>query len=123
MPLCDKQPTNESFRRGPNLPTLRHSSAGRRSLFSDGVMSATAILSGFGVGAIVGMTGVGGGSLMTPLLLSAFRLSPAVAIGTDLWFAALTKTAGSLSHHQAGHVQWRIVALLLGGRLSSDGRR
>jgi uncharacterized membrane protein YfcA len=83
-------------------------------------MSATAILSGFGVGAIVGMTGVGGGSLMTPLLLSAFRLSPAVAIGTDLWFAALTKTAGSLSHHQAGHVQWRIVALLLGGSLPAS---
>jgi uncharacterized membrane protein YfcA len=81
-------------------------------------VSATAILSGFGVGAIVGMTGVGGGSLMTPLLLSAFRLSP--AIGTDLWFAALTKTAGSLSHHQAGHVQWRIVALLLGGSLPAS---
>ena len=46
------------------------------------------------------MTGVGGGSLMTPLLLSVFKLNPAVAIGTDLWFAALTKTAGSVSHHQ-----------------------
>jgi hypothetical protein len=50
-----------------------------------------AVFSGFAVGAIVGMTGVGGGSLMTPLLISVFKLNPAVAIGTDLWFAAITK--------------------------------
>lgn len=80
-------------------------------------MDWIAILSGFGVGAIVGMTGVGGGSLMTPLLLSVFKLSPAVAIGTDLWFAALTKIAGSASHHRAGHVQWRITFLLLAGSI------
>ncbi len=78
-------------------------------------MDWIAIVSGFGVGAIVGLTGVGGGSLMTPLLLSVFRLNPAVAIGTDLWFAAVTKTAGSVSHHRAGHVDWRITALLLAG--------
>ena len=63
-------------------------------------MDWIAIVSGFGVGAIVGMTGVGGGSLMTPLLLSVFKLNPAVAIGTDLWFAAITKTAGSVAHHR-----------------------
>lgn len=80
-------------------------------------MDVIAILSGFGVGAIVGMTGVGGGSLMTPLLLSVFKLNPAVAIGTDLWFAAITKTAGSVSHHQAGHVEWRITRLLLAGSI------
>lgn len=80
-------------------------------------MDPIAILSGFGVGAIVGMTGVGGGSLMTPLLLSVFKLNPAVAIGTDLWFAAITKTAGSVSHHRAGHVHWRITALLLAGSI------
>lgn len=80
-------------------------------------MDPIAILSGFGVGAIVGMTGVGGGSLMTPLLLSVFKLHPAVAIGTDLWFAAVTKTAGSASHHQAGHVEWRITRLLLSGSI------
>ncbi len=80
-------------------------------------MDPIAILSGFGVGAIVGMTGVGGGSLMTPLLLSVFKLNPAVAIGTDLWFAALTKTAGSVSHHRAGHVEWRITKLLLAGSI------
>jgi uncharacterized membrane protein YfcA len=80
-------------------------------------MDPIAILSGFGVGAIVGMTGVGGGSLMTPLLLSVFKLNPAVAIGTDLWFAAITKMAGSASHHQAGHVEWRITRLLLTGSI------
>jgi uncharacterized membrane protein YfcA len=83
-------------------------------------MDWIAILSGFGVGAIVGLTGVGGGSLMTPLLLTVFKLSPAVAIGTDLWFACITKTAGSASHHQAGHVEWRITALLLAGSIPAS---
>lgn len=83
-------------------------------------MDWIAIVSGFGVGAIVGLTGVGGGSLMTPLLLSVFKLNPAVAIGTDLWFAAITKTAGSVSHHQHGHVHWRITALLLAGSIPAS---
>ena len=83
-------------------------------------MDWIAILSGFGVGAIVGMTGVGGGSLMTPLLLSVFKLNPTVAIGTDLWFAALTKTAGSISHHHAGHVHWRVTGLLLAGSIPAS---
>ena len=83
-------------------------------------MDLLAIVSGFGIGAIVGMTGVGGGSLMTPLLLSVFKLHPAVAIGTDLWFAAITKTAGSASHHQSGHVDWRIVRLLLAGSIPAS---
>ncbi len=78
-------------------------------------MDFAATLIGFGVGAIVGMTGVGGGSLMTPLLLSVFKLNPAVAIGTDLWFAGLTKFAGAASHHRAGHVDWSISTLLLAG--------
>ncbi len=78
-------------------------------------MDITAILSGFGVGAVVGMTGVGGGSLMTPLLMSVFKLHPAIAIGTDLMFAAATKATGSVAHHQAGHVDWRLTRLLLLG--------
>jgi uncharacterized protein len=83
-------------------------------------MDLIAILSGFGIGAIVGMTGVGGGSLMTPLLLSVFKLNPAVAIGTDLWFACITKTAGSASHHLSGHVNWRITALMLAGSIPAS---
>ncbi|TMH09551.1 MAG: sulfite exporter TauE/SafE family protein [Betaproteobacteria bacterium] len=75
-------------------------------------MDLIAILSGFGVGAIIGMTGVGGGSLMTPLLLTVFKLNPAVAIGTDLFFAAITKTSGSIAHYRQGNVDRRIVALM-----------
>jgi len=80
----------------------------------------TAIASGFLVGAIIGVTGVGGGSLMTPLLLSAFRLTPALAIGTDLWFAALTKCSGCVAHARHGHVKWRITGLLLAGSIPSS---
>lgn len=80
-------------------------------------MDSIAILSGFAVGAVVGMTGVGGGSLMTPLLIGVFKLHPALAIGTDLWFAALTKTGGAVAHARHGHVDWRITRLLLAGSL------
>ncbi|CAD5366482.1 putative membrane transporter protein [Rubrivivax sp. A210] len=78
-------------------------------------MDLIAVLAGFGVGAIVGMTGVGGGSLMTPLLMSVFKLNPAVAIGTDLWFAAITKSGGSWAHWRLGHVDTRLTGLLLAG--------
>ncbi len=78
-------------------------------------MEGWAVLSGFGVGAIVGLTGVGGGSLMTPLLMGAFGLPPAVAIGTDLWFAGLTKSSGAWVHHGLGHVDVRATRLLLAG--------
>ena len=80
-------------------------------------MDWLAVISGFGVGAIVGMTGVGGGSLMTPLLISVFKLNPAVAIGTDLWFAAVTKTSGSIAHHRHGQVDYRITGLMLLGSI------
>ncbi len=80
-------------------------------------MDWTAVLSGFAVGGVVGLTGVGGGSLMTPLLIGVFKLHPAVAIGTDLWFAALTKTGGAVAHHRHGHVDRGIARLLLIGSL------
>ena len=76
-----------------------------------------AIASGFGIGAIVGMTGVGGGSLMTPLLIGAFGLSAPVAIGTDLWFAAVTKSGGAWAHWRHGHVERHIVSRLLAGSI------
>jgi len=78
------------------------------------------ILSGFAVGVLVGITGVGGGSLMTPLLVFLFGFKPAVAVGTDLLFAAITKTAGVWVHHgKHGSVDWRIVGLLSLGSLPS----
>lgn len=77
----------------------------------------TAVLAGAGVGLIVGLTGVGGGSLMTPLLISVFHLDRAVAIGTDLWFAGLTKVSGSVAHHREGHVDYRVTGLMLAGSI------
>jgi uncharacterized membrane protein YfcA len=47
--------------------------------------------------------------LMTPLLMGVFNLSPALAIGTDLWFAAITKSGGSWAHHRLGHVDYRVT--------------
>jgi uncharacterized protein len=74
-------------------------------------------LAGAFVGFLVGLTGVGGGSLMAPLLIILFGFSPAVAIGTDLWFAAITKTVGGLVHHRLGSADWRIVGRLALGSL------
>jgi uncharacterized membrane protein YfcA len=72
---------------------------------------------GFGVGFLVGLTGVGGGALMTPLLISTFGVSPAVAVGTDLLYAAVTKTVGGWRHHVAENVDWPIVFRLALGSL------
>ena len=83
--------------------------------------SAVALLplvaAGAGVGFLVGLTGVGGGSLMTPLLISSFGISPQVAVGTDLLYASITKTAGSWRHHLSDHVDWPIVFRLSTGSL------
>ncbi len=80
-------------------------------------MSITYILSGFAVGLLVGMTGVGGGSLMTPLLTLLFGVSPTVAVGTDLAFASITKSAGTITHRFNGTVNWAIVRRLCLGAL------
>ena len=63
------------------------------------------------------MTGVGGGSLMTPLLTLLFGVTPSVAVGTDLAFASLTKSAGTVTHRSRGTVQWDIVGRLCLGAL------
>ncbi|HEX3523373.1 MAG TPA: sulfite exporter TauE/SafE family protein [Stellaceae bacterium] len=72
-------------------------------------------LSGFCVGALVGMTGVGGGSLMTPLLVLLFGIHPATAVGTDLLYAAATKSVGTLVHGYTHTVDWRVVRRLAAG--------
>jgi uncharacterized membrane protein YfcA len=74
-------------------------------------------VTGFGVGILVGLTGVGGGSLMTPLLALLFGVSPTVAVGTDLAFASVTKVAGTLAHRYRGTVHWNIVRLLCCGAI------
>jgi uncharacterized protein len=73
--------------------------------------------SGFAVGTIVGLTGVGGGSLMTPLLVLLFGIHPATAVGTDLLHASITKAGGTYVHARAGRVDWRITSLLAAGSL------
>jgi uncharacterized membrane protein YfcA len=72
-------------------------------------------LSGFVVGLLVGMTGVGGGSMMTPILILLFGIHPATAVGTDLLYAAATKTGGSLVHGLARSIDWRVVRRLAAG--------
>src|SRR5271155_2804394 len=74
-------------------------------------------IAGFIVGALVGVTGVGGGSLMTPILIVLFGVPPATAVGTDLLFAAATKTVGSLVHGFNKTIEWRIVRRLAIGSL------
>jgi uncharacterized membrane protein YfcA len=74
-------------------------------------------LSGFVVGAVVGITGVGGGSLMTPILVLLFGIHPATAVGTDLLQAAITKAGGTYVHAKKGRVDWRITGLLAAGSL------
>ncbi len=74
------------------------------------------IISGAAVGFAIGLTGVGGGSLMTPILL-LFNYPAAIAIGTDLLFAAITKTSGMYFHHKRGHVDWRTMSLLAVGSI------
>jgi uncharacterized membrane protein YfcA len=75
---------------------------------------------GFGVGLLVGMTGVGGGSLMTPLLILLFGVHPATAVGSDLLYAAVTKTAGSVAHGFARSIEWQVVRRLATGSVPSS---
>ena len=77
-------------------------------------------LSGFIIGMLVGLTGVGGGSLMTPLLVIVFKINPAIAIGTDLLYAAITKSAGILSHGKMGHINWSVVKKLMLGSIPAS---
>src|SRR5882724_2470604 len=78
------------------------------------------VVSGFGVGLLVGMTGVGGGSLMTPLLILLFGIHLATAVGTDLLYAAATKTGGSAAHGWARSVHWPAVFRLASGSIPAS---
>src|ERR1700744_5689080 len=78
------------------------------------------VASGFAVGFLVGMTGVGGGSLMTPLLILLFHVHPVTAVGTDLIYASVTKTGGSFVHGFNKTIDWRIVLRLALGSLPAS---
>lgn len=75
------------------------------------------LLAGLFVGIMVGMTGVGGGSLMTPILIFGFSIQPAIAVGTDLLFAAITKAGGIWAYWRHGVVKWPVVLRLAAGSL------
>lgn len=72
-------------------------------------------VAGFLVGMLVGMTGVGGGSLMTPILVLLFGFHPVTAVGTDLLYASVTKTVGTVVHGKQKTVDWQIVRRLAAG--------
>ncbi len=80
-------------------------------------MDIAFIIIGFLVGFVVGLTGVGGGSLMTPILVLGFSISPAIAVGTDLLYAAITKSTGIFVHHARNTIDWNIVKLLSVGSI------
>ena len=77
-------------------------------------------VAGFGVGLMVGLTGVGGGALMTPVLVLLFGVAPATAVGTDLWFAAMTKLVGAGVHGHGGTVDWQVFRRLCLGSLPAS---
>jgi uncharacterized membrane protein YfcA len=78
------------------------------------------VASGFAVGLLVGMTGVGGGSLMTPLLILLFGIHPSTAVGTDLLYAAATKTGGGLIHGWGRSIHWPAVIRLACGSIPAS---
>lgn len=77
-------------------------------------------LAGLFVGIMIGMTGVGGGSLMTPILIFGFAIQPAIAVGTDLLFAAITKSGGIWAYWKHGVVNWSVVKRLSLGSLPAS---
>lgn len=79
------------------------------------------VFAGFFVGLVVGLTGVGGGSLMTPILIFFFGVKPYLAVGTDLLFAAFTKMGGTVTLARRRMVPWRVVAQLSAGSLPAAG--
>src|SRR5262249_59272914 len=70
------------------------------------------------IGFLIGMTGVGAGSLTTPMLISGFGLAPAVAVGTDLLFASITKATAAWRHQRLANIDWTILRWLATGSLS-----
>jgi len=83
-------------------------------------MDVYQIIAGFVVGLLIGLTGVGGGSLMTPILLIFFGKPAAIAVGTDLLYAATTKSAGIFAHGKLGNIDWRVVSLLAVGSVPTS---
>jgi uncharacterized membrane protein YfcA len=108
----DRREIDDPRRRAPADGRRDHDAISRRVTMTEFAWLA---LSGMGVGLMVGLTGVGGGSLMTPLLITAFGIPAPVAVGTDLAFAAVTKTAATFAHRAARTIREPVVILLAAG--------
>ena len=78
------------------------------------LVSAVAVV----IGLLVGLTGVGAGALMTPILIVGFGISPPIAIATDVLYAAITKSVGGMAHIRSGHIQWALLRPLWVGGIS-----
>jgi uncharacterized membrane protein YfcA len=78
------------------------------------------VVSGLGIGLLIGLTGVGGGTLMTPLLILLFGIKPVTAIGTDIAYAAVTKTFGGIKHWRQGTVDWKLSTWMAIGSLPAS---
>lgn len=78
------------------------------------------VAAGFLVGLMVGLTGVGGGALMTPILVLMFGMAPSAAVGTDLWFAAITKMVGGWVHGKKGTIDWQVLRRLFLGSIPAS---
>jgi uncharacterized membrane protein YfcA len=102
------------------IPPDNPAAGERRVMLSDSIDPYYAI-AGLLVGTLVGVTGVGGGSLMTPILIVLFGVSPTTAVGTDLLFAAATKTVGSLVHGFNRTIDWQVVRRLATGSIPATG--
>ena len=83
-------------------------------------MDPAIIIFGFGIGAMVGMTGMGGGTLMTPLLILIFGIKPVTAIGTDIFYAAVTKTVGGWRHLRMGTVNKPLAFWMAAGSVPAS---
>lgn len=83
-------------------------------------MDPAIVIFGFGIGAMVGMTGMGGGTLMTPLLILIFGIKPVTAIGTDIFYAAVTKTVGGWRHLRMGTVNMGLALWLAAGSVPAS---
>ena len=93
-----------------NFSILRHSDT--VEFFP--LVSAVAVV----IGLLVGLTGVGAGALMTPILIVGFGISPPIAIATDVLYAAITKSVGGIAHIRSGHIQWALLRPLWVGGIS-----
>lgn len=87
------------------------------AVFSLVGIDSGSVLAGLLVGLLVGLTGIGGGALMTPILVLILGTAPKAAVGTDLFFAAITKMAGVAVHGQRGTIDWQVCRRLAAGSL------